>query len=242
MIGYYDIHTHILPGVDDGARDMLETQEMLCQAYGEGIRYLVATPHFVPDGKNPSVKELQEKLEAVRRIAARLVPEMKLALGNELLDGAGVVDALKEGRALTLGGTRYILVEFLPQEGYQSMYHSLRNYIMHGYIPILAHVERYEALYRKPGNLCELIKLGVFFQMNTGSLLGGMFRRSAVYHRKLLEDGYIHFLGSDCHRKDSRMPLMEGVLQNLRRTFPDSDTGRAVLLENPARMLADKYI
>lgn len=242
MAGYYDIHTHILPGVDDGARDMDETREMLCIAYEEGIRHIVATPHFALDRENASVEELQEKLREVRKLAGDVVPDMKFSLGNELLDSAGMAAALKEGRALTLGGTRYILVEFLPGEGYSKIYASLRNYIMNGYIPVVAHMERYEALVRRSDNLLELMKLGAFFQMNAASLTGGIFHRSAVYHRRLLEEGYIHFLGSDCHHKDVRAPLMKSVLRHMRKDFSSSDIGRSVLEGNPANMLSDRYI
>lgn len=242
MTEYYDIHTHILPGVDDGARDMGETQEMLFLAYEEGIRHIVATPHFALDGKNVPVEGLQEKLGDVKKMAGKLLPEMTFSLGNELLDSPGMVEALNKGRALTLGGTRYILVEFLPRDSYSKIYASLRNYIINGYIPVVAHMERYEALYKKYSNIRELMQLGIYFQMNTDSLTGGIFQRDAVYHRRLLEEGYIHFLGSDCHRKDRRPPLMKGALRHLRRNFPDGDTGTAVLVKNPADMLADKYI
>ena len=242
MTEYYDIHTHILPEVDDGARDMAETQEMIYLAYEEGVRHIVATPHFELDGKNVPVEELQEKLEDVKKAARKTVPEMTFSLGNELLDSAGMVEALNEGRALTLGGTHYILVEFLPRDSYSKIYASLRNYIINGYIPIVAHMERYEALFKKPANIRELIQLGAFFQMNTDSLTGGIFQRDAVYHRRLLEEGYIHFLGSDCHRKDRRIPLMKSALRHLHKGFSDSDTGTAVLMRNPADMLADKYI
>lgn len=242
MTGYYDIHTHILPGVDDGARDMMEAQEMISIAYQEGIRHIVATPHFALGDKNSPVEELREKLAALQRAAYKLAPEMTFSLGNELLDGDGMLDALKDGRALTLDGTRYILLEFLPHESYSRIYASLRNYIMNGYLPIVAHMERYEALIHKERHIYELLELGVLFQMNANSLTGGIFHRRAVWHRKLLEEGCVHFLGSDCHRKDTRPPLMQSALSNLPRNFAESSTGRAVLVDNPAKMLADKSI
>lgn len=242
MTGYYDMHTHILPGVDDGARDMQETKEMLYQAYLEGVRHIVVTPHFSLDSRNMAVGELMGKLEEVKRMALSTVPAMEFSLGNELLNGPGMVNALNEGRALTLGGTSYILVEFLPKDSYRKIYTSLHNYLMNGYIPIVAHVERYEALARRTDRLDELIKIGVLFQMNTSSLIGGKRRRSASHHRMLLEEGYIHLLGSDCHRSDSRSPLMRGALQNLTEELLNSSTVQAVLQENPEKVLADKYV
>lgn len=242
MTGYYDMHTHILPGVDDGARDLQETMEMLYQAYLEGIRHIVVTPHFALDSRNMPVRELMDKFEEVKRAALHTVPAMDFSLGNELMNSAGMVNALNEGRALTLGGTSYILVEFLPKDGYRKIYSSLHNYIMNGYIPIVAHVERYDALIRRTDRMDELIHLGVLFQMNTSSLMAGKRRRNASYHRMLLEEGYIHLLGSDCHRSDSRSPLMRGALQDLPGELLNSGVMQAVLSENPKKILADKYL
>jgi len=242
MTGYYDMHTHILPGVDDGARDMQETREMIYQAYLEGIRHIVVTPHFGLDRRNMPVRELMEKFEEVKRVALHTVPAMDFSLGNELLNSAGMVDALNEGKALTLGGTSYILVEFLPKDNYRKIYASLHSYMMNGYIPIVAHVERYDALIRRTDRMDELISLGVLFQMNTSSLIGGKRHRSASHCRMLLEDGYIHLLGSDCHGAGSRCPLMKRALQNLREELLGSGTMQAVLKENPEKILADKYI
>lgn len=242
MTGYYDMHTHILPGVDDGARDLQETMEMLYQAYLEGIRHIVVTPHFALDRRNMAVRELMEKFEEVKQVALHTVPAMKFSLGNELLNSAGMVNALNEGRALTLGGTSYILVEFLPKDNYRKIYTSLHNYIMNGYIPIVAHVERYEALIRKTDRMDELKDIGVLFQMNTDCLVGRGFHKSPSYHRMLLEEGYIHLLGSDCHRCDSRRPLMRGALQSLREEMINSSAVQAVLKENPEKVLADQYI
>lgn len=242
MIGYYDIHTHILPGIDDGARDMEETREMIFLAYNEGIRHIIATPHFESGKENVPAGELCRLLEEVKKEARRTVPNMAFSLGNELLDSAGILEDLEEGRALTLAGTRYILVEFYPRESYSKIYASLRSYLTGGYIPIVAHMERYDALRKKFRNIRELTQLGAFFQMNTSSLADGVPRRDAMYHRKLLEEGYIHFLGSDCHRKDSRAPLMKSMFGYLWEDFADSEIGKAILERNPADMLADKYI
>lgn len=240
--GYYDIHTHILPEVDDGAGSMDQSVEMLHLAYEQGIRHIVATPHFSAEGKNAPVEELKEKLERLRQEAVRLDPFFTLELGNELLDGPGVVEALKTGRALTMAGTRYILVEFIPSDSYHKIYQSLREYIMNGYIPIVAHMERYEALYKRTDRVEELTKSGCCFQMNTDSLAGGFFQRRAAYHRRLVEDGYIHFLGSDCHSSEYRKPLMRDALRYFGGAALEEPYLERVLEQYPKAMLSDRYI
>lgn len=242
MKEYYDIHTHILPGVDDGARNIGETEEMLRIASEEGIRHIIATPHFAVGDCNPSVAHLMKTLSEVKEAAKRVAPGITITLGNELLDGPGIIPALQAGTALTLAGTRYILVEFMPADSYSKIYHSLRDYIMNGYIPIVAHVERYEELIKQYEDLKEIIKLGAYLQMNAESIIGGIFHRKASYCRRLLEEGYIHFLGSDCHRSDRRVPVMKSALKYLRTDLQGYDSYRGILIDNPAGVLADKYI
>lgn len=242
MTGYYDIHTHILPGIDDGAKDLKETGQMLAAAKEEGIRHIIATPHFAAGGKNPSLEQLQEALEATQKIAKEIDSGMTISLGNELLDSPGILSALNSGDALTLGQTRYILVEFLPKDSYSQIYHSLKDYIMAGYIPIIAHMERYEVLWKEYDYLDELLKLGVYFQMNGESLMGVPWNPRVLYHRRLLKMGYIHFLGSDCHGSVHRPPIMQTVLKGLHRDWRQGNKIEKILVKNPERMLQNKVI
>ena len=141
---YYDLHTHIIPGVDDGSDSLEESLEMIRQMREQGVLNIVATPHY-PDGQSEKINDvfilLKEKVN-------ELYPDMKLYLGNELLNGPGIIDALKNKNALTIADTKYILVEFLPGDSAKKIYAALREYIMEGYIPIVAHIERYEKLYK----------------------------------------------------------------------------------------------
>ncbi len=243
MAGYYDIHTHILPGMDDGARTKEETVQMLKLAYEEGVRHIIATPHFTPGEKNPSRETLEKALEFTQEEARKIDPSMTVALGNEILHDAGALSALKKGEALTLGGTRYILVEFMPSDSYNKIYSAMREYVMNGYIPIMAHMERYESLVKAYDSLKELSELGVYFQMNTESIIGGLFQRKAAYHRKLVEEGYIQFFGSDCHRGEKRrLPQMESALKYLDKEFMGDKLWESIFSKNPEKMLADEFI
>lgn len=238
MSSYYDIHTHIVPEVDDGSESIEESMEMLRQMCEQGVSNIVATPHY-PDGDSKNIKQMFQKLQ---ECAKEKYPDIKLYLGNEILDGPGVIDALKDGRALTIAGTRYILVEFLPKDSSRKIYASLREYISNGYIPIVAHIERYENVCKNPDFLDEIIKMGAYIQMNTSSLVGNIFNRQAAQCRKLLTNGYIHFLGSDCHGAKIRKPFMKDIAKSLNAEFLDSNLAKKILYDNPAKMLEDKYI
>lgn len=100
MTGIIDIHAHILPGIDDGSRDWDESRRMLEESYRQGIRYIIATPHYSRRGLNPDIYDLSEKLkEEARRIA----PDFRTGLGQETYYHDGLVENLRDGKALTLG-------------------------------------------------------------------------------------------------------------------------------------------
>lgn len=170
-MNYTDIHSHILPGVDDGAENIQETSKMLRIAYDQGIRTVIATPHILPSNPYEDGK-LEQALASVRKAAAEISPDMKVYLGGEIYYWNGSLNALQEGVGRTLADSRYVLVEFYPLTGYEEMYQGMKEYIQSGYLPIIAHMERYECLWKKGRNLTELLDLGCYFQMNVSSLRG----------------------------------------------------------------------
>ena len=191
MTGIIDVHTHILPGIDDGARDWDESRRMLETAYSQGIRHIVATPHYSRRGLRPEIYEL----------SARLTEEAKK-----------IAPDFKQGQALTLEGTRCVLVEFDPQEAYHSLYQAVRKMTMARYIPVIAHVERYFCL-REGKNLEELVQCGCRLQMNYSSLEGnGIWNREVRWCRRQVLEGRIHILGTDMHRMDYRKPDVRASL------------------------------
>lgn len=242
MMALYDIHTHILPGVDDGSQNMQETKRMLQMERQQGVLHVIATPHYAVGDSQTSPEKLYSVLEQVREIARKIDPEMTVDLGNELLNGPGMIEALQKGEALTLAGTRYILIEFLPTDRYSVIYQALRDYIMEGYIPVVAHMERYEALVSDRNRIVELIMSGAYFQMNAESLIGRRFSRRPVACRRLLEDGLIHLMGSDCHHDDQRIPVMQDALTYLSKEFRQSRNFRKLVQDNPKALLANKFL
>ena len=209
MTGIIDVHTHILPGIDDGARDWDESRRMLETAYSQGIRHIVATPHYSRRGLRPEIYELSARLtEEAKKIA----PDFKTGLGQETYYHEGLVENLKQGQALTLEGTRCVLVEFDPQEAYHSLYQAVRKMTMARYIPVIAHVERYFCL-REGKNLEELVQCGCRLQMNYSSLEGnGIWNREVRGCRRQVLEGRIHILGTDMHRMDYRKPDVRASL------------------------------
>lgn len=237
---YFDIHSHILPDVDDGSPDMETTLQMLRQAMEENICTMIATPHYIAGRKNTPVAELMRIRDQVQDEAQKMNKDFRLLLGNELFYSESILDALKRGEALTLAGSRYVLVEFGFNEEYRNIYKGMGNLVNAGYIPILAHIERYKCLRRKIDLLEELIELGCCLQMNSNSLLGNLFT-DAAYNRQLVYRRLVHFIGSDCHDNKVRVPKMKAVAEIFQKK---KEITRIDLLlrDNPSKILENSYL
>ncbi len=237
---YFDIHSHILPGVDDGSPNMDTTLQMLRQAMEQNISTMIATPHYRAGGENTPVSELMRIRDQVQVEAQKMNQDFQLLLGNELLYSESILDALKSGDALTLAGSRYVLVEFGYNEDYKNIYNGLGNLVNAGYLPILAHIERYKCLHRKIELLEELVELGCCLQMNSNSLLGNIFT-DAGYNRQLVYRRLIQFIGSDCHDSEVRVPRMEAVAEIFRKKRKIRLI-HLLLRENPSKILENSYL
>ncbi len=239
--GYLDLHSHILPGVDDGSKDWEMTMQMLQMIYDQGVRHIVATPHNYPGQKKQDNEKIRALAEEVNQRAKQIASDFEVLCGNEVLYRRGIPQEIEDNHVLTLADSRYLLVEFYPDERYDDVYQGLRELIESGYRPVIAHMERVHALFEKEENIWEVIKLGALVQVNTKSLMGGLFDRRSARLRKYMENGMIHFLGSDCHNTAERAPLMEDCIEKLRKKLPESCLNR-ILCENRDQFLQKKYI
>lgn len=245
---YCDIHTHILPGVDDGARNMEEAMEMLDIAYQDGARSIFLTPHYIP-GRNTYKKEnLIETTETLQGKAEKEFPGLKLFLGNELYYVPGAPMKLRESDFCFMAGSRYALVEFATNASYEDIYRGIREFSDARIFPIIAHYERYSCLYKKEKYLQELRKLGAYFQMNgeafmdAGKMTGiGRFFGSgragkSAWNIAAAKLGYLDFIGSDAHDNQYRKPGIGKACNMLLTSGVDRWTWTSSML------IEDKYI
>lgn len=232
-----DIHTHILYGVDDGAKNLNESMGLLEEEEQQEVDTVILTPHYGPKFGHPDAEVIRENFAAICEKAQRYYPQIKLYLGSELYYQQNTVSDLKDGKALTMNGTRYVLVEFGVSDSYSYIYRAVQSFVYAGYIPILAHVERYKALFGDMGKLIELIEIGAYIQINAESLIGGIFDKRASFCKKIVKEGLVHFLGSDCHDFRTRRPNMKKAAEVVLKK-----QAGAILDENPRRMLEGKSI
>lgn len=239
--GYLDLHSHILPGVDDGSKNWDMTMQMLQMVYDQGVRHIVATPHNIPGHDKQDNGMIRALVEETNERARQITPDLEILCGNEILYRRGIPEEIAADHILTLSDSRYLLVEFYPGELYLEVYQGLRELIEAGYCPIIAHMERVQALFEDEEKVWEVIKLGALIQVNTKSLMGGFFDRRSARLRKYIEKNMVHFLGSDCHNTTERPPLMKDCIEKLCKKLPESCLTR-ILCENRDQFLQKKYI
>ena len=167
------MHTHILPGIDDGSQSPEQTEAMLRQAYEEGIRVIVATPHFGIRNPGLTPAGAKEALAKAQQIAAEATPGMKIILGCELFYTDGIVEALSRKEAPTMGGTSYALVEFSTRDSKERIDQCINEMLWKGYRPIIAHLERYHCLEGDIEAVRDIVERGVAVQINCRSFLDG---------------------------------------------------------------------
>ena len=241
MQGYFDIHSHILPGIDDGSDNMDETLRMLYIAYEEGIRIIVATPHYRAGKNSTPPNRLWDLFHEVSHAITDAGIDLHIILGQELLFHVDLVGELNRGEALTIDQTRYILVEFQPSASFNDLWKGLNHCIFAGYIPILAHTERYGCLIRDPYLVGELIDLGVYIQLNLSSINGKLIDPKVKFCHKLLKNEWVHFLGTDAHGAYNRAPMAKAEVEYIKKKYGDHVV-RKLLWDNPMTMLEDKHL
>ena len=210
-----DLHSHILPGMDDGCKTVEESLQVLQESFRQGISAMFATPHYYPV---ESVDDFLARRDAAWQQLAAALQQMdgqipKLCLGAEVAYRPGLCyDENLNG--LCLGKSRYLLLELPFSRWNREMLRDIRNlYSVKGIIPVLAHIERYLP-YQSADMVRQVLELGVLTQMNAGSLLRFGKRRKSS---KLVKNGAVQLLGSDCHNATSRPQNMQAAMAYLER-------------------------
>lgn len=209
-----DLHSHILPGIDDGSESIAESIEMLRMEAEQGIDHVVATPHFYPHHDTPEsfFARRSRAEEALRREISLHsgLPNVEIGAETYFFRGMSDSDILPE---LTIGGKNSILIEMPPAPWPDSAIEELADIWRKRRItPIVAHIDRYIAPFRTYGIPERLEALPVLVQANAGFFLD---RRTARMALKMLKAGRIHLLGSDCHHVSERSPDLGPALQRI---------------------------
>lgn len=225
-----DAHCHILPGIDDGASDMDTTIDMLKTASAEGITHIVATPHFKINHHNKPIEKIEEVLAEVKKSAADNNIDINITLGSEVRFFNDIEEAYEQKRLCTMNSTDYLMVEFYPDDEFKMIRDALETVRSLGLNPVLAHVERYNAL-RSIQNVKQLYESGVIISVNATSITGGQGLMTKLYLKKLLKNRYISLVATDAHDCDRRAPKMAACREYLYSHY-DEDYVDEILYKN----------
>lgn len=232
----FDIHSHILPEVDDGAWDMQESLEMIRTAASCGVSTLIATPHCIP-GKfeNYNTISLRNQFSMLRSsVRAEGIP-VEILSGMEVFVTDQLPDQLDRRQVLTLNDTSYLLVEFDFDEPFFWCTKMLKKVLERNYIPVIAHPERYFAVYHEPWKVEEWLEMGCHIQLNKGSVLGRFgreIRRAADY---LMRNDMAACIASDAHSTYQRTTVMSELYRYLTETY-SKEYADMVLCDNPRKI------
>lgn len=239
--GFWDIHCHIIPGVDDGSKDLEMSKSMLDMSYEQGVRNMIATPHYYPGHRNASPEHVAAAFEELRNYAENRYPDFHLYRGNEIYYRDSVTEAIEKNEILSLAESRYVLLEFAYTIGFKDLKKAVYKVSSHGYYPILAHIERYECLHNQVKLVEELVREGAYIQLNGENFHSGFIVTNRAYCVKLIREGLVNFIASDTHNISERKPNL-GIAYEYLVPKVGHEILHQILVENPKRILQNKCL
>ncbi len=211
MTGYIDLHCHYVPGIDDGASSVADGVAMLRGLGALGFGRVVATPHTRPgmfDNTNASLIEAFQQFEGAL-VGASGLPE--LALSSEHYFDDVVFQRLLAGGGLPYPGGRAVLLEFYQIDFPPMVQHRMVDLRIRGLLPVIAHPERYQCLWRDPEILERLVDSGSAALLDVASLVGKYGRKTQECAEELLDRGLYHAACSDAHRPTDIVEVQRGI-------------------------------
>lgn len=212
-----DIHSHLIPNVDDGAKSPEETIELIKEAREAGITDIILTPHYIINSYEQNAETLILLKDKLQQIINSENIKVNLHIGMEVYITDNLVEILKQNKILTLAGSKYLLMELPLNTNVQYLDMVIFKLIENNIIPIIAHPERYKFVQEDPSKVRELIESGCLIQSNIGSILGIYGKKAKKTIKYLLKNDLINFIATDTHRKNTIYPLFEKGIKKIEK-------------------------
>ncbi len=239
-----DLHTHILPDVDDGAENISEAFEMLSNAVQNGTTDIVLTPHYLTNDMRSfglSKDEIYERFTHFKNKAYERFKDINLYLGAEVFAVNHIEKIIEEGMLISINDTKYILIEFAFDDQSLRVELIIDKLIRLGYIPLIAHPERYGFIQRNPIDILRLLNKGALLQINSMSLAGRNGRIAQEIAYSYLANNMATAVSSDCHSCYQRTPDLSEVHSFISINF-SSALAEKLLYDNPKAIIQGKNI
>lgn len=203
-----DLHSHILPGIDDGSRSLAMSLEMARMAVGDGIDVMACTPHIYPGLYMNNTAGILAARDALQRTLDEAAIPLKLTIGADVHLVPGLLQALKAGTVPCLHQTRYLLLEPSHHVAPPHFEESVFQLVAEGYVPVITHPERLTWVEDNYEVFGDLVRHGAWMQVTAGAVTGGFGSRAKYWAERFLGDGLTHILATDAHSSGRRSPLM----------------------------------
>lgn len=238
-----DIHSHLLPLIDDGCKSFEDALIALKEAEAKGIKKIILTPHYIK-GSNYACnnKEKKKLLEELQNQAKEKNIKVELYLGNEIYFDNDLEKLILDDETMSLNASKYILFELPMNNKVNNLKEMIFELRSKGYIPILAHPERYFYFQKSPKLLIPLIEQGCLLQGNLGSLVGLYGKSSKKCLKELLTHKLIHFMATDVHHANSKnYDLLDEAVLELKKIVGAEET-KKLTFENPQKVINNQEI
>ena len=238
-----DIHSHILPGLDDGAKDMETAVEMARIAVEDGIEKMIATPHIFRGGAAPNgLDKVNNTRESLQRALRENDINLEVFQGAEVHVSHNLIEKIKSQRdILVLNHSAYMFVEFPAEHVFSGAKELFFELMTESIVPIIAHPERNSVFRRNPKLLFELIQMGGLAQANSGSFTGLYGSRAQESVFTFLDADLIHFIATDCHSIRSSAPRLSETAR-LVEERAGRDKAKALVNDNPLAVIDDEEL
>lgn len=215
-----DLHIHVLPGIDDGAQNMQDSLALIDLHYRAGIRKIIATPHIRIDFFKNTQESIHNAWTELTNVTREQYPDLDIQYAAEYFADDYFLTLIEKREILPISGN-YVLVETSLRHDLPYFRDILKEMILQGYQPVVAHPERYQAWHNKPERYAEIYELGVIFQINLLSIGGAYGPTEQITAERLIQQGWIGALGSDLHRVSQYKYIKEAVENPYFKTLKD---------------------
>ena len=234
-----DINSHIIPNVDDGARSVEETFNILKEAQEAGFTDVILTSHFLLNYYETNAQELIFWKEKLQEVLKKQGTKINLHSGMEIYITNQMEELLENKKILTLANSRYMLIE-LPLATNVKYFDYVVYYLeAKGIKPIIAHPERYKCVQKDPDIVEEYIEKGCLIQCNYGSIVNLYGREAEKTIKTLLKKNQVHFLGSDVHRENGTYLIILDAIKKIRKIIGENKINELTTI-NPKKILQNE--
>ncbi|MHB9941084.1 exopolysaccharide biosynthesis protein [Clostridium sporogenes] len=234
-----DIHSHIIPSIDDGAKDLDYSLKMIKMAEECGTKKIVATPHYYMGRYEEKYSNIRDYVYYLNNVAKKNNMNIEIFLGQEVLIHKKTIDIYEKGDIGTINNTSYMLVEF-PMSTWEDYYMDILYELkVRGINPIIAHPERYRFIQENILNVNKFVDEGYLFQINTGSIEGIFGKEAQNISKELIKNRICNFIGSDAHTINKRKPDMKKgakIIETMNKSLYDE------IIINSKNLLENKDI